>query len=54
MSLAHRLDGSEIDAVYTARGSSGEAIEDVSRLGVGLIIRTAVEAEVDAFSDRPR
>ena len=35
-------------------GAPGEAIEDVSCLGVGLIIRTAAEAEVDAFLDRPR
>jgi hypothetical protein len=32
-------------------GAPGEAIEDLSCLGVGLIIRTAAEAEVDAFLD---
>jgi hypothetical protein len=35
-------------------GAPGEAIEDVSCLGVGLFIRTAAEAEVGAFLDRPR
>ncbi|MGA7050147.1 MAG: hypothetical protein WBZ37_02570 [Mycobacterium sp.] len=35
-------------------GALGEVIADVTRRGVRLIIRTAVEAEIDASLDRPR
>ena len=53
VSPTDRIRG-EIDALFDGSREIGEIIEDVARLGVRLIIQTAVEAEVDVFLGRAR
>ena len=44
----------EIDALFTGDRDLAEVLEDVARLGVRLIIQTAMEAEIDALLGRVR
>ncbi|MQA82205.1 MAG: IS256 family transposase [Streptosporangiales bacterium] len=53
VSPTDRIRG-EIDALFGGSRELSEIIEDVARLGVRLIIQTAVEAEVDVFLGRAR
>jgi hypothetical protein len=53
VSPTDRIRG-EIDALFDGSGDLTEVLEDVARLGSRLIMRTAVEAEVDAFLGRAR
>jgi transposase-like protein len=53
VSPTDRIRG-EIDALFDGSRDLAEVLEDVARLGTGLIMQTAVEAEVDAFLGRAR
>jgi putative transposase len=44
----------EIDALFGSERELGEVMEEVARLGVRLLMQTALEAEVTEFLGRER
>lgn len=54
MSVSHRPNPGEIDALFEGRCDLSEIVEDVACLGARLIIQAAVEAEVEVFLGRAR